>query len=184
DAWPDAYERLADRVLASPAYGERWARHWLDVVRFAESHGYETNALRPSAWPYRDYVIRAFNEDIPYPQFILEQLAGDAVAGADPLVQSGTGFLVGGAHDVVGNQTVEGQLQQRGAALDDMVTATAATFLGLTVHCARCHDHKFDPISQKDYYALQAVFAGVQHAGREVRAPAREDPEKTARVRG
>src|SRR5262245_32094188 len=113
DLRPDAYERLVDRLLASPAYGERWARHWLDVVRFAESHGYETNALRMNAWPYRDYVIRALNEDIPYPQFILEQLAGDTVAGADALTQSATSFLVGGAHDTVGNQTIEGRLQQR-----------------------------------------------------------------------
>ncbi|MBI1917654.1 MAG: PSD1 domain-containing protein [Planctomycetes bacterium] len=184
DERPDAYERLVDCLLASPAYGERWARHWLDVVRFAESHGYETNALRMNAWPYRDYVIRAFNEDIPYPQFILEQLAGDTVSGADALVQSATGFLVGGAHDTVGNQTLEGQLQQRMDDLDDVVTTTGATFLGLTVNCARCHDHKFDPISQKDYYALQAVFAGVQHADREVHAPLRSAPEELARMRG
>jgi Protein of unknown function (DUF1553)/Protein of unknown function (DUF1549)/Planctomycete cytochrome C len=183
DQRPDAYERLVDRLLASPAYGERWARHWLDVVRFAESHGYETNALRPTAWPYRDYVIRAFNDDIPYPQFIREQLAGDTVPGADPLVQAATGFLVGGAHDVVGNQTIEGKLQQRMDDLDDMVATTGATFLGLTVGCARCHDHKFDPITQRDYYGLQAVLAGVQHAEREVRVPVRLSPEELARAR-
>ena len=174
DRSPDAYTRVVDRLLASPHYGERWARHWLDVVRFAESHGYETNALRMTAWPYRDYVIRAFNEDTPYPQFMFEQLAGDTIAGADVLVQSATGFLVGGAHDVVGNQAPEEKLRQRMDDLDDMVTATGATFLGLTVNCARCHDHKFDPITQKDYYALQAVFAGVQHADRPVRAPGRK----------
>jgi mono/diheme cytochrome c family protein len=184
DPAPDAYERLVDRLLASPAYGERWARHWLDVVRFAESHGYETNNLRPDAWPYRDYVIRAFNEDTPYPRFIQEQLAGDALPDGDWLVRSATGFLVGGAHDVVGNQTVEGQRQQRMDDLDDMVTTTAATFLGLTVNCARCHDHKFDPISQRDYYALQAVFAGVQHVGRPVPLPdADRRRRETAAVR-
>jgi hypothetical protein len=171
DPDPDAYEKLVDRLLASPHYGERWARHWLDVVRFAESHGYETNNLRFNAWPYRDYVIRAFNQDTPYPRFILEQLAGDTLPDADWLTQSATGFLVGGAHDVVGNQTVEGQLQQRMDDLDDMITTTGATFLGLTVNCARCHDHKFDPIDQRDYYGLQAVFAGVQHSERSLRLP-------------
>ena len=183
DRSADAYERLVERLLAAPAYGERWGRHWLDVVRFAESHGYETNTLRPSAWPYRDYVIRAFNEDTPYPRFLLEQLAGDTLANADVLTQSATGFLVGGAHDGVGNGTVEGQLQQRMDDLDDIVTATAASFLGLTVNCARCHDHKFDPIAQKDYYALQAVFAGVQHGERPLRTPAAA-PAELARLRG
>src|SRR5205814_10479960 len=124
-----AYERLIDHFLASPHYDERWPRHWLDVVRFAESHGYEMNTLRPNAWPYRDYVIRAFNEGTPYPQFVLEQLAGDTLvarsgdrATTDWLAQSATGFLVGGAHDMVGNGTEEGRLQQRMDDLDDMVT--------------------------------------------------------------
>jgi cytochrome c551/c552 len=176
DPDPQAYEKLVDRLLASPQYGQRWGRHWLDVVRFGESQGYETNLPRPSAWPYRDYVIRAFNHDIPYPRFVLEQLAGDTLgqadtARADWLTQAATGFLVGGTHDIVGNQTIEGTLQQRADDLDDMITATGTTFLGLTVQCARCHDHKFDPIGQKDYYSLQAVFAGVEHAEREVLAP-------------
>jgi mono/diheme cytochrome c family protein len=167
----DAYEQLVNRLLASPHYGERWGRHWLDVVRFAESHGYETNTLRFNAWPYRDYVIRAFNADLPYPQFVLEQLAGDTLTTADPLTQAATGFLVGGAHDTVGNETPDGKLQQRMDDLDDILTATAHTFLGMTVNCARCHDHKFDPIGQSDYYSLQAVFAGVQHAERELAPP-------------
>jgi len=178
DPDPLAYEKLVDRLLASPQYGQRWGRHWLDVVRFGESQGYETNLPRPSAWPYRDYVIRAFNHDRPYPRFVLEQLAGDTLgqadtdrARADWLTQAATGFLVGGTHDIVGNQTIEGTLQQRADDLDDMITAAGTTFLGLTVQCARCHDHKFDPISQKDYYSLQAVFAGVEHAEREVLAP-------------
>ncbi len=129
---------------------------------------------RPSAWPYRDYVIRAFNRDTPFPRFVLEQLAGDTLAAADGcdwLTRAATGFLVGGTHDIVGNQTVEGMLQQRADDLDDMITATGTTFLGLTVQCARCHDHKFDPITQRDYYSLQAVFAGVTHGEREIDAP-------------
>ncbi len=171
DTSANAYEKLVDRLLASPAYGERWARHWLDVVRFAESHGYEMNTLRPSAWPYRDYVIRAFNTDIAYPQFVREQLAGDVSGEGDFLTAAATGFLVGGPHDMVGNATLEGKLQQRMDDLFDMVSTTGTAFLGLTVGCARCHDHKFDPITQRDFYGLQAVFAGADHAEREIAAP-------------
>ncbi len=189
DRDPQAYEALVDRFLASPRYGERWGRHWLDVVRFGESQGYETNLPRPSAWPYRDYVIRAFNQDTPFPRFVIEQLAADTLisgpmnsssdcggngvpdTGSDWLTNAATGFLVGGAHDIVGNQTVEGMLQQRADDLDDMITTTGTTFLGLTIQCARCHDHKFDPITQKDYYSIQAIFAGVNHAERAVVAP-------------
>ena len=168
-----AFETLVETLLASPQYGERWGRHWLDVVRFGESQGYETNLPRPGAWPYRDYVIRAFNRDTPFPQFVLQQLAGDG-DNTDWLNQAATGFLVGGTHDIVGNQTIEGMLQQRADDLDDMITATGTTFLGLTIQCARCHDHKFDPIAQKDYYGFQAIFAGVNHAEREMAAA---DPE-------
>ncbi len=168
DDAPDAYEKLVDRLLARPEYGERWGRHWLDVARFAESYGYEMNTLRPNAWPYRDYVIQAFNEDRPYPQFVREQLAGDVVGKGDPLTEAATGFLVGGPHDLVGNAIPEARLQQRMDDLADMVSLTGTTFLGLTVGCARCHDHKFDPISQKDFYGLQAVFAGVDHGERAV----------------
>jgi hypothetical protein len=171
DPAPDAYERLVDRLLGSPRYGERWGRHWLDVARFGESHGYETNQLRPNAWPYRDWVIRAFNEDLPFARFVAEQLAADTMDDADWLAKSATGFLVGGAHDVVGNQTVEGQRQQRADDLDDVITAVGTAFLGLTIQCARCHDHKFDPIRQADYYGLKAALAGVQHAERELPAP-------------
>jgi hypothetical protein len=163
-----AREKLVDRLLASTAYGERWGRHWLDVMRFAESHGYEMNTLRPNAWPYRDYVIRAFNRDTPFAQFVAEQLAGDALPDADSLSQSATGFLVGGPHDLVGDQTLEGTLQQRSNDLFDMVSTTGSAFLGLTVGCARCHDHKFDPIPQTDFYRMQAVFAGVEHAERPI----------------
>jgi mono/diheme cytochrome c family protein len=174
DPDPLAYEKLVDRLLASPHYGERWGRHWLDVVRFGESEGYETNLPRPNAWPYRDYVVRAFNRDTPFPRFVAEQLAADALPpgedGDDWLVQSATGFLVGGTHDIVGNQVPAAMKQQRVDDLDDVITATGTAFLGLTVNCARCHDHKFDPISQKDYYGMQAVFAGVNHGSREVDA--------------
>jgi Protein of unknown function (DUF1553)/Protein of unknown function (DUF1549)/Planctomycete cytochrome C len=181
DPTPNAFETLVDRLLASPRYGERWGRHWLDVVRFAESHGYETNNLRPDAWPYRDYVIRAFNRDIPFRRFIEEQLAGDALPDGDWLTRSATGFLVAGSHDVVGNQEPTAALQQRVDDLDDMIAATSTTFLGLTVQCARCHDHKFDPISQRDYYGLQAVFAGVAHASREI---SRKNPDALEEAEG
>jgi mono/diheme cytochrome c family protein len=185
DPDPRAYEALVDRLLASPHYGERWGRHWLDVVRFGESEGYETNLPRSSAWPYRDYAIRAFNRDTPFPRFVLEQLAGDKMSADDSdwLTRAATGFLVGGTRDIVGNQTVEGMLQQRADDLDDMITATGTSFLGLTIQCARCHDHKFDPISQRDYYAIQAVFAGVRHGEREVDAPdARSRQQEAAAV--
>jgi mono/diheme cytochrome c family protein len=164
DNSPDAYERLVDRLLASPHFGERWARHWLDVVRFAESDGFETNQPRPNAWPYRDYVIRAFNDDRPYDQFVLEQLAGDATG-----VDEATGFIVGGAWDRVKSPDPGLTAQQRADELHDMVSTTGSAFLGLTVGCARCHNHKFDPISQSDYYSMKAVFSGVQHGDRPLR---------------
>lgn len=164
DPDPAAYERLVERLLASPHMGERWARHWLDVVRFAESHGFEMNQPRPNAWPYRDYVIRAFNEDLPYDRFIIEQLAGDAL-GAD----AATGFLVGGPWDQVKSPDPVLTAQQRADELHDMVATTGSAFLGLTVGCARCHAHKFDPISQVDYYAMTAALAGTQHGERRIR---------------
>jgi len=166
DQSPESYERLVDRLLASPAYGERWGRHWLDVARFGESNGYEQNHLRNNAWPYRDYVIRSLNDDKPFDQFIVEQIAGDQIAPDDPDVTAATGFLVAGPHDTVAIKNISGELQKRANHLDDMITATASGFLGLTVHCARCHDHKFDPIQAKDYYRLQSAFAGVTHGER------------------
>ena len=173
DRDPEAYARLVDRLLASPAYGERWGRHWLDVARFGESNGYEQNHLRDNAWPYRDWVIRSFNEDKPYSRMILEQLAGDQLAPDDRHAQAATGFLVAGPHDTVGIKNPAGEAQKRANHLDDMIMGTASAFLGLTVHCARCHDHKFDPISNEDYYRLQAVFAGVSHGDRTWDEPAR-----------
>ncbi len=164
DTNPDAYEQLVERVLASSHYGERWARHWLDVVRYADSNGFETNRERKSAYHYRDYIIAALNADMPYDQFIREQIAGDAL-GAD----AATGFLVAGPYDIVKSPDISLTLMQRQNELDDMVNTTGTAFLGLTLGCARCHNHKFDPILQKDYYALQAVFAGVNHGERPLR---------------
>jgi hypothetical protein len=164
DGSPGAYEELVDRYLASPQFGERWARHWLDVVRFAESNGFETNQPRPNAYHYRDYVIKSFNDDKPYDQFVREQLAGDTL-GAD----AATGFLVGGAYDAVKSPDITLTLNQRADELHDIVGTAGSAFLGLTVACARCHDHKFDPIPQLDYYRVKAVFAGVQHGERPLR---------------
>jgi Protein of unknown function (DUF1553)/Protein of unknown function (DUF1549) len=164
DKSPDAYEKLVERLLASPHYGERWARHWLDAVRFAETTGFEVNTPRPNAWPYRDYVIRAFNDDKPYDRFIIEQIAGD-VFGED----AATGFLVAGPDDKVKSPDPVLTANQRADELHDMVSTTSSAFLGLTVGCARCHNHKFDPIPQTDYYALKTLFEGVQHGDRKLR---------------
>lgn len=164
DPSPDAADRLIDRVLASPHYGERWARHWMDVVRYADTNGFETNRERKTAYHYRDYLIDSFNADKPYDQFIREQLAGDALG-----VDEATGFLVAGAYDVVKAADINLALMQRQDELADMVGTTGTAFLGLTVGCARCHNHKFDPILQKDYYSLQAVFAGTKHGERPLR---------------
>ena len=161
DDQPGAFTRLVDQVLASPRYGERWATHWLDLVRFGETAGFETNRERNHAWPYRDWVIRALNEDKPYNDFVREQIAGDALG--EPL---GTGFLVAGPNDIVKGQDGKLNRMQRANELDDMINTTGTVFLGLTTGCARCHNHKFDPISQNDYYALKGIFEGVKHADR------------------
>ncbi len=193
DARPDAYERLVDRLLASPHYGERWARHWLDVVRFAESQGFERDKIREHAWRYRDYVIDAFNRDKPYDRFIKEQIAGDllpappGLPGANAAHEGiiATGFLVAGPWDEVGNNQASQVMRARVREdeLEDIVSATAQTFLGLTVNCARCHDHKFDPIPQRDYYRFQAALAGVRHGDRPVLTTAEQrasDEEKAS----
>ena len=163
DASPRAWENLVDRVLLDSRYGERWGQHWLDLVRFGETDGFETNRERPNAWRYRDWVINAFNDDKPYDQFVREQIAGDQLG--EPL---GTGFLVAGPHDIVKSPDIKLTLTQRQDELADMVHTTATAFLGLTIGCARCHDHKFDPISQTDYYAIQSIFSGVRHGEREI----------------
>ncbi len=154
DNAPDAYERLVDRLLASPHYGERWGRHWLDLVRFAETHGYERDDPKPNAWKYRDWVVRVFNRDLPYDRFLVEQLAGDEMPGASAESKTATGIYRLG---LVDDEPAD-PLMDRFDQLDDVVKTVGTTFLGLTIHCARCHDHKFDPITQADYYRLVAFF--------------------------
>ncbi len=163
DPDPKAYEKLVDRLLASPHYGERWGRHWLDVVRFGESIGYERNVIVNDIWPFRDYVIRSINEDKPFDQFIREHIAGDVFGKNDPDVAVGSAFLVAGPYDDVGNQDQVQAAQIRANTLDEIISATGEAFLGMTLGCSRCHDHKFDPITQADYYGLYATFAGVRH---------------------
>ncbi len=175
DRSPGAYEALVDRLLASPHYGERWGRHWLDVAHYGDTHGYDKDKRRNNAWPYRDYVIAAFNRDLPYGRFIREQVAGDVLAPGDPASVIATGFIAAGPWDFVGHVELrEGTIDKLKTRLldrDDMVSSTISTFVSLTVHCARCHDHKFDPIPQSDYYRLQAVFAGVDRGDRAYASP-------------
>jgi hypothetical protein len=171
---PDrAVAALADRLLASPRYGERWGRHWLDVVRFGESVGFERNVIIDDLWPFRDFVVQSLNADKPFDRFITEHLAGDVIGKGNPAVEVGAAFLVAGPYDDVKNQDVAAQANIRAATLDDVVVASSGAFLGLTVGCARCHHHKFDPIPTEDYYRLRAAFEGVNH-GRRVVASAEE----------
>jgi hypothetical protein len=156
DPDPQAYDRLIDRLLASPAFGERWARHWLDVARFAESHGFEQDYDREGAYPYRDFVIQAFNQDMPFDQFVRWQIAGDELAPQEPLAWMATGFLGAGAFPT---QLTEAEFESaRYDELDSMVSTTGSAMLGLSVGCARCHDHKYDPIPTQDYYRLASTF--------------------------
>ena len=176
DTDPLAYERLVDRLLASPHYGERWARHWLDVARFGESDGFERNMPRQNAWHYRDWLIRAFNADLPYDDFCRMQVAGDVLKVGDPDAAKATGFLVAGVHNTtLGNDMMRAIARQD--ELEDIVGTFGQTFLGLTVNCARCHDHKFDPIAQKDFYRIASALGGVEHGERDFR-----DEVETARV--
>ena len=195
DTAPDAWEKLVDRMLASPHYGERWARHWLDIVRYADTCGYDKDKLRPNAWPYRDYVIQAFNSDKPYSRFVEEQIAGDVLFPGEADGILGLGFIAAGPWDFIGHVEVpeakiDGQVA-RNLDRDDMVSSTLNTFCSLTIQCARCHNHKFDPFTQEHYYGLQAVFAAVDRAER----PWDTDPEverqrrelttaRTAAIRG
>ena len=170
DRSPNAFEKIVDRLLASPHYGERWAEHWIDVAHFAESHGNDQDRPRPNAWPYRDYLIRSFNSDKPYSRFVAEQVAGDVLFPNDPWATVGLGFLAAGPWDEsslrdINPNTIDNKIA-RMLDRDDMLTTVMTTFVSATVNCARCHAHKFDPISQQDYYALQAVFAGVDRAER------------------
>jgi hypothetical protein len=163
DADSNAYERLIDRLLASPRYGERWGRHWLDVVRFGESNGFERNVIINDLWPFRDYVIDSINRDKPFDQFIREHLAGDVIGRGQPEVEIASAFLVAGPYDDVGNQDAVQAAQIRANTIDEMIRATSEAFLGMTVGCARCHDHKFDPIAQADYYRLYSTLSGIRH---------------------
>lgn len=156
DKSPNAYEKVVDRLLDSPHYGERWGRHWLDLARYADSHGYEQDYDRPYAYQYRDFVIKALNSDMPYDRFVRWQLAGDELAPDEPLALMATGFLAAGVHST---QITKNQVEkERYDELDDMSATTGVAMLGLTVGCARCHDHKYDPIPTRDYYRLLSTF--------------------------
>lgn len=162
DERPDAWERLVDRLLASPHYGERWGRHWLDLVRYADTNGYERDGDKPGAWRYRDYVIASFNSDKPYDRFLSEQLAGDEMPGPfDPDRIVATGFYRLHVWDDEPDSTIAAEFDD----LDDIMVTTGASMLGLTLGCARCHDHKFDPISQDDYYGFLAYFRSIDGYG-------------------
>lgn len=167
-----SYEVLVDSLLASPHFGERQARHWLDIVHYADTHGFERDQLRPNAWRYRDYVIESFNADKPYDQFLREQIAGDALAPDSRITNHASlGFLSAGPFDFVGQVETKSPMLNRAARaldLDDMVTQTLTATMGITINCARCHDHKLDPITQEEYYRLWAVFAGVKRGDREL----------------
>ena len=157
DKTPDAYAKLVDKLLASQHYGERWGRHWLDVARFAESHGFEQDYERKFAYHYRDFVIQALNADMPFDQFVKWQIAGDEFAPDNPLAMMATGFLGSG---VFPTQLTEKEFESaRYDELDDMANTTGTAMLGLTIGCARCHDHKFDPIPTRDYYRFINTFA-------------------------
>jgi hypothetical protein len=159
DKSPDAWRELVERLLASPHYGERWAQHWLDVARFAETDGFEYDTHRSDAWRYRDYVIRSFNQDKPYDRFVTEQLAGDEIAPGDHDALAAAGFnRLGPLRKNAGNQEVA---SSRNEVLTEMTNAVGAALLGVTLACARCHDHKFDPIRQSDYYRIEAYFAAT-----------------------
>ncbi len=158
DKTTQPFRKLIDELLAKPQYGERWGRHWLDVVRFAQTNGYERDDEKMHAWRYRDYVIRAFNQDKPYDRFITEQLAGDELPNATPDSHIATGFYRLGVWDDEADDARQAEFDD----LDDVIVATSASFLGLTVGCARCHDHKFDPISHEDYYRMLSFFRGIQ----------------------
>ncbi len=172
DDAPQAYEQLVDRLLASPHYGERWASHWLDLVRFSESQGFERNKYYPSAWKYRDWVVQAFNADLPYDEFIRQQLAGDVLHPDDPKAIVAAGYLVATPHDLLGLTQGSPAMKAgtREDELENLVGNISQTFLGLTVNCARCHDHKFDPLEQAEYFQLVSAVGGLARLDRAVPA--------------
>ena len=170
DPSPDAIERYVDRLLASPHYGERWGRHWLDVARFGESQGFERDKLRTNSWPYRDWVVSALNRDLPYDEFARMQLAGDSLRPNDPAGVIATGFLVAGPYDEVGQQQQSAAMRAvvQQDETEEILGTISQSFLGLTVNCARCHDHKFDPVRQSEYYRMAASIGGVRHGERRI----------------
>jgi len=174
DPSPHAYEALVDRLLASPHYGERQGRHWLDIARYTESDGFEYDRLRPNAWYYRDYVIKAFNDDLPYDAFMRQQVAGDVLEPVTKDSIAATSLLVCGPWDAAGNSqsNVTQRMITREDEMEDLLSVVGQSFLGLTINCARCHSHKFDPIPHADYYRLKAVFDGVKHGERPLITPA------------
>lgn len=182
DPDPRAYEKLVDRLLDSPHYGERWARHWLDIVRFGESQGFERNKLRPNVWKYRDFVVEAFNSDLPYDEFIRWQLAGDVLRPDDPMAVIASGFLALGPYDLTAynNGTPDMRAFAREEELEGLVGSVGQTFLGMTINCSRCHDHKFDPITQLEFYQISAALGGTYQGNERESVPdsARAEVEK------
>lgn len=182
DPDPEAYAKLVDRLLDSPHYGERYARHWLDLAHYADTHGFERDQRRDNAWRYRDYVIQAFNDDKPYDRFLQEQIAGDVLWPDDQQAVTATGFLAAGPWDYVGQvETPSGELRRsaRSLDLDDIATQVMTSTMATTINCCRCHDHKLDPISQQEYYQLRAVFAGIKRSDRVVSDAALKQYEDT-----
>ena len=175
------YERIVDELLASPQYGERWARHWLDLVHYGDTHGFDKDKIRPNAWRYRDWVIRRLNEDLPYTDFVRHQIAGDVLFPDDREAIVATGMIVAGPFDWVGQiEVAEGSLEKkriRNLDRDDMVATVMNAFVSTTAQCARCHDHKFDPVTQEDYYRLQSLFAGIDRAERTIPLEANDQAE-------
>ena len=184
DGSVDAYERLVERYLESPQYGVRWARWWLDLARYGESDGFEYDEFRPSAWRYRDWVVDSLNRDRPYDEFVRLQLAGDVLEPDDPSAIEATGFLVAGAYDTPGQNQISAAMKAvvRGDELEDLVGTVGQTFLGLTLNCARCHDHKFDPIRQAEYYRFASALDGVRHGERDLSSISPEAFALRARV--
>lgn len=170
------WQDLIDELLASPHYGERWARHWMDVARFGETAGYEYNKPREHAWHYRDWLIRAFNDDLPYDQFVRMQIAGDILEPGKVEGAAAVGFLVAGVHNDVLGRSEEMKMNGRQDGLEEIASTVGQAFLGMTVHCARCHDHKFDPISAKEYYQFIAALDGVRHGTRKLPKSFLADP--------
>ena len=180
----DAVSALADELLASPQYGERWARHWLDVARYADSSGMESDHDRPNAYRFRDFVIRALNSDMPFDQFVRWQLAGDEIAPDKPDAIAATGFIAAGVNAALPDNLMEEEkLRNRADELDDIVSTTAQAMLGLTLACARCHDHKYDPLPSRDYYRLMRIFNSGDRAEVPIASQAEVKARRAAKAR-